>query len=171
MPQYFRYEKINFDIVEESVMKDWCALGGGEPPCTFFSICPSIPAKVSRHWQHRRSRHTFAVNSGNFLVPRSPGMRSLDVHPNYPYWENIIMPEDRLGKTSTKYPLSCRPTSSRAQGRTLRQIIIGENLYIRPLLCIRTRAQPFYDATEEEKKKWWRNYVIIILGVLDTNQI
>lgn len=26
MRQYFRYEKINSDIVQESVMKDWCAL-------------------------------------------------------------------------------------------------------------------------------------------------
>lgn len=136
-------------ICHERLMR----VGGGGPPCTFFSICPSIPAKVSRHWQHRRSRRTFAVNSGNFLVPRSPGMRSLDVHPNYPYWENIIMAEDRLGKTSTKYPLSCRPTSSRAQGRTLRQIIIGENLYIRPLLCIRTCAQPVLRRKKRKKKK------------------
>lgn len=59
--------------------------GGG---LYIFLDVPSIRAsatKVSRHWQHRRSRRMFAVNSGNFLVLRSPGMRSLDVHPNYPY--------------------------------------------------------------------------------------
>lgn len=139
MPQYFRYEKINSDIVEESVMKDWCALGA---TVYIFLDMPSIRAfatKVSRHWhQHRRSRCTFAVNSGNFLVPRSLGMHSLDVHPNYPYWENIIMPEDRLGKTSTKYPLSCLPANAR---RVVRRALRRGGLYDRLLsgkICIRS---------------------------------
>lgn len=74
----------------------------------------------SRYAFHTRVRHKslaslatssipmLVVNSGNFLVP---GMRSPDVHPNYPYWENIIMSADRLGKTSTK--LSCFPANAR----------------------------------------------------------
>jgi len=36
-------------------------------------------------------RRTFAVNPDNFLVPVCP----LDVQPNYPYRENIIMPPTR----------------------------------------------------------------------------
>lgn len=156
MPQYFRYEKINSDIVEESIMKDWCALGA-----TLYIFLDMPFISEGRHKSlaslATSSIPMFVVNPGNFLVP---GMRSPDVHPNYPYWENIIMSADRLGKTSTK--LSCFPVNVR---RIVRRALVHRGgLYDRLLsgkICkiscifIRIRADVLRRKEKNDETKYF----------------